>query len=281
MYRQASRESRDGSTMGTARAEERGREPARTLRPAAAGNRCPHRPALHRRPHPADLRPGGETPGYLTFDFSQIWRCPRAAGKAEAALRQAGTVEDAVEALEGRIDRDAPPMSCPRARPSCNRRTSAAAPAATTLPSTLTGPIVADALRRSSTAWDLHPRPIAFSTSRSSIPRWARAPSWSKPAASSPGSWSKSGTRMAGRRRPSQPVKPSCCTPGACSELLGRMPPAAFEAHYYHPLHESAMAAWLKQTTFRETRDGSARAARAVRAARASREQGATLRSHP
>ena len=31
MYRQASRESRDGSTMGTARAEARGREPARTL----------------------------------------------------------------------------------------------------------------------------------------------------------------------------------------------------------------------------------------------------------
>ena len=52
------------------------------------------------------------------------------------------------------------------------------------------------------------------STSRSSTLRWARAPSWSKPAASSPGSWSKPGTRMAGHR-PSLPTKTSCCTPGA------------------------------------------------------------------
>ena len=33
------------------------REPARTLRPASVGNRHSRRPALHRRPHPADLRP--------------------------------------------------------------------------------------------------------------------------------------------------------------------------------------------------------------------------------
>ena len=38
---------------------------------------------------------------------------------------------------------------------------------------------------------------------------------------------------------------------------LGHVPPAAFEAHYSHQLHESAMAACLKQITLWETRGGS------------------------
>ena len=54
------------------------------------------------------------------------------AGKVEVALRQAGTVEAAVAALEGRIDRDATHDIVPAYTPSCNRRTSTAAPAATT-----------------------------------------------------------------------------------------------------------------------------------------------------
>ena len=38
---------------------------------------------------------------------------------------------------------------------------------------------------------------------------------------------------------------------------LAILPPAAFEAHYSHQLHEAAMVAWLRQTTLRETRGGS------------------------
>ena len=68
-------------------------------------------------------------------------------GKAEAALRQAGTVEDAVAALEGRIDRDATPdvvpAHTPVLQPTDERRRSGSH----YTPSTLTGPIVADALR--------------------------------------------------------------------------------------------------------------------------------------
>ena len=37
---------------------------------------------------------------------------------------------------------------------------------------------------------------------------------------------------------------------------LAILPPAAFEAHYSHQLHESAMAVWLRQTTLREIRGG-------------------------
>ena len=68
-------------------------------------------------------------------------------GKAEAALRQAGTVEDAVAALEGRIDRDATPdvvpAHTPVLQPTDERRRSGSH----YTPSTLTGPIVTDALR--------------------------------------------------------------------------------------------------------------------------------------
>ena len=41
-------------------------------------------------------------------------------------------------------------------------------------------------------------------------------------------------------------------------EPLGYVPPAAFEAHY-HQLQESAMAAWLRQITLRDSRGGSRR----------------------
>ena len=68
-------------------------------------------------------------------------------GRADAALRQAGTVEDVVAALEGRIDRDATPdvvpAQTPVLQPTDERRRSGSH----YTPSTLTGPIVADALR--------------------------------------------------------------------------------------------------------------------------------------
>ena len=68
-------------------------------------------------------------------------------GRADAALRQAGTVEDVVAALEGRIDRDATPdvvpTQTPVLQPTDERRRSGSH----YTPSTLTGPIVADALR--------------------------------------------------------------------------------------------------------------------------------------
>ena len=66
---------------------------------------------------------------------------------ADAALRRAETVEDVVAALEGRIDRDAPPdlvpAQTPVLQPTDERRRSGSH----YTPSTLTGPIVADALR--------------------------------------------------------------------------------------------------------------------------------------
>ena len=68
-------------------------------------------------------------------------------GRADAALRQAGTVEDVVAALEGRIDRDATPdvvpAQTPVLQPTDERRRSGSH----YTPSTLTGPIVEDALR--------------------------------------------------------------------------------------------------------------------------------------
>ena len=68
-------------------------------------------------------------------------------GRADATLRQAGTVEDVVAALEGRIDRDATPdvvpAQTPVLQPTDERRRSGSH----YTPSTLTGPIVADALR--------------------------------------------------------------------------------------------------------------------------------------
>ena len=68
-------------------------------------------------------------------------------GRADAALRQAGTVEDVVAALEGRIDRDATPdvvpAQTPVLQPTDERRRSGSH----YTPSTLTGPIVSDALR--------------------------------------------------------------------------------------------------------------------------------------
>ena len=71
MYRQASRESRDGSTMGTARSGARG------------ASRHERFVLLLETGVPAGLpctdgrirliyAPGGETPGYLDFDFSQM-----------------------------------------------------------------------------------------------------------------------------------------------------------------------------------------------------------------
>ena len=66
---------------------------------------------------------------------------------ADAALRRAETVEDVVAALEGRIDRDATPdlvpAQTPVLQPTDERRRSGSH----YTPSTLTGPIVADALR--------------------------------------------------------------------------------------------------------------------------------------
>ena len=68
-------------------------------------------------------------------------------GRADAALRRAETVEDVVAALEGRIDRDATPdlvpAQTPVLQPTDERRRSGSH----YTPSTLTGPIVADALR--------------------------------------------------------------------------------------------------------------------------------------
>ena len=68
-------------------------------------------------------------------------------GSADAALRRAETVEDVVAALEGRIDRDATPdlvpAQTPVLQPTDERRRSGSH----YTPSTLTGPIVADALR--------------------------------------------------------------------------------------------------------------------------------------
>ena len=162
MYRQASRESRDGSTMGTARAETRGREPARTLvrllpeTGAPAGLPC------------TDDRtrliyvPGGEAPGCPAFDFSQM---VMPAGCSIAVRSRQRTGAAVV------IDLDA-------------------------LPSLDSGKRAKVAVERTDhklVGSDPRPRDPRY-------PRWARASSWSKPAASSPGSWSKSGTRMAGRR---------------------------------------------------------------------------------
>ena len=137
-------------------------------------------------------------------------------GKAEAALRQAERSRTPSRRWKAGSTGTRPPTSCPRTPPSCNRRTSAAAPAATTPRAPSPAPSSRMRSARSSATWDLHPRPIGSSTSRSSTPRWARGPSWSKPAASSRGSWSKLGTRMADRR-PSRPTKTSCCTPDAWS----------------------------------------------------------------
>ena len=68
-------------------------------------------------------------------------------GAADAALRQARTVEDVVAALEGRIDRDATPdvvpAQTPVLQPTDERRRSGSH----YTPSTLTGPIVAETLR--------------------------------------------------------------------------------------------------------------------------------------
>ena len=74
MYRQASRKSRDESIMGTARTSTprpRTRRGTRVGTNASSGccrKPASPRPALHRRPHPADLRP--RLSG--AFDFSQM-----------------------------------------------------------------------------------------------------------------------------------------------------------------------------------------------------------------
>ena len=71
----------------------------------------------------------------------------RLSGKAATVLRQAETVEDVVAALDDRIDRDATPdvvpAQMPVLQPTGERRRSGSH----YTPSTLTGPIVADALR--------------------------------------------------------------------------------------------------------------------------------------
>ena len=67
--------------------------------------------------------------------------------KAAAALRQAATVEDVVAALEGRIDRDATPDVAPPRTPVLQPTDERRRSGSHYTPSTLTGPIVADALR--------------------------------------------------------------------------------------------------------------------------------------
>ena len=52
--------------------------------------------------------------------------------------------------------------------------------------------------------------------------------------------------RLKGREKPIQIT-------GTCSNPLGQVPPAAFEAYYYHQLQESAMA----EITLRDSRGGS------------------------
>ena len=67
--------------------------------------------------------------------------------KAAAALRQAATVEDVVAALEGRIDRDATPDVAPPRTPVLQPTDERRRSGSHYTPSTLTAPIVADALR--------------------------------------------------------------------------------------------------------------------------------------
>ena len=67
--------------------------------------------------------------------------------RAAAALRQAATVEDVVAALEGRIDRDATPDVAPPRTPVLQPTDERRRSGSHYTPSTLTGPIVADALR--------------------------------------------------------------------------------------------------------------------------------------
>ena len=71
----------------------------------------------------------------------------RLSGRAAAALRQAETVEDAVAALDDRIDRDATPDVVPRQTPVLQPTDERRRSGSHYTPSTLTGPIVADALR--------------------------------------------------------------------------------------------------------------------------------------
>ena len=66
---------------------------------------------------------------------------------ADAALRRAETVEDVVAALEGRIDRDATPDLVPARTPVLQPTDERRRSGSHYTPSTLTGPIVADALR--------------------------------------------------------------------------------------------------------------------------------------
>ena len=68
-------------------------------------------------------------------------------GRADAALRRAETVEDVVAALEGRIDRDATPDLVPARTPVLQPTDERRRSGSHYTPSTLTGPIVADALR--------------------------------------------------------------------------------------------------------------------------------------
>ena len=71
----------------------------------------------------------------------------RLPAKAAAALRQAAAVEDVVAALEGRIDRDATPDVVPGGTPVLQPTDERRRSGSHYTPSTLTGPIVADALR--------------------------------------------------------------------------------------------------------------------------------------
>ena len=71
----------------------------------------------------------------------------RLSGRAAAALRQAETVEDAVAALDDRIDRDATPDVVPGQTPVLQPTDERRRSGSHYTPSTLTGPIVADALR--------------------------------------------------------------------------------------------------------------------------------------